>query len=156
MVTTRTSPKRLVRALLADAWEPVRGLRPTFATGWYNNQRRLPFCSITNTDEVPGVKALTPSGAAHLRDGSVLLAVWVDSTVIADGKKGEAIARSLVEELWDECDRIITDNQQSDDVLNAGLEWIELGPSTEIVDATSAPVLYRLQGRVTYAWWHAP
>lgn len=156
MVTTRTSPKRLVRKLLKDGWQPVRNQTPTFTTGWWHLERRLPLVTVTTPDEVKGARAMTTSGAAHMRDGSVVVACWADSTVTVQGKNSEAVTRSLVEEMWDEIDRIITANQQSEAVLSGGFEFIELGPSTEIVDPAQSPPLYRLQGLVEYSWWHAP
>lgn len=156
MVTTRTSPKVYARRLAADNWRPVRGLTPTFSTGWWSKKRRLPLGTFTSPDEVPGVKALTTAGIAHFRECTIIAAFWCDANVTAEGKSGEAIARSLIEEMWAEWDRIVTAEDGSTAMFDAGFERFEMGPSSEIVDDRQNPVLYRMQGLIEYDWWHAP
>jgi hypothetical protein len=161
-VTAIDDPLNQIRGLLSANWTAgnTRSVTPEFSTGWFNRKRLSTattkgLVTVTNRDESHRWLGMGPSGVTQYRDGGALVSCWTDKDieVVAGTKLGTAQAKKFAYELWQEVDRIVTENQVTG-IADFELMW--MGPSARLVDADVEPAVYREQGTVLYTWIKQP
>ena len=160
-VTKIVDPLRTVSLLLDAKWlvANTRGTKPTIATGWWDANKVLPFVSVTTPEEDVVERGISGGGVTQVRDGSLLVACWASrKTVTVDDAAGVGAGlKPFVREMWDEIDRIVTENQVDvPELATGGLNFIELGRASRIPDSTTKPPTLRWQGSVNYSWVKLP
>ena len=145
-----------LKNLLATTWVAAntRSVTPVFSTGWFAEAKKTKAqVTVTNPEDGVRFRALTTSGAAQFREGSVMVGLWVPEGITVQGAVVDSGgAKKLADLMRTETDRIVTENQN----MMADFEHIEVQGARLIVEADRKPVVYRWALDVGFSWFKSP
>lgn len=155
-VTAIVDPALQIKTLLSTNWNAgnTRSVTPFFSTGWFQSTRTgQTQVTVTNPEDGVRFRALTTSGAAQFREGSVMVGVWVPEGVTVQGIAVDSGGAKKVADLMrSEVDRIVTENQNA----MPDFQHIELGDARLFVETDTKPVVYRWALDVGFSWFKSP